>query len=415
MHQGNVQKFRGGAGRALWGEPSWRIDFVPQARGLPDEVDIAVVGAGFTGLAAAAWVRLVVPEKTVAVLEAHNIGAGASGRTGGIVLPETAAGDLPGLGDVLTGLDAILKGLGVECALLLPGVCEIARRGGSSDSSISWHDSGTLRVANEVPGGTVDPGKLVSGLARAVTRGGAIIAEHTAVRSVEFGDPLVLHLACHSEPARSPGGGGLRTSSGGRGISPRSAETTALTKLRARQAVFATNAQALELSGLVGHTQPKFTLAVATVPLGEAVLEAIGLSHRKAFYTIDLPYLWGRVMANGGVIFGGGLVHLGDWHELDSLDIAAGQPAELIATLERRVRGLDPALRSVKFIHRWGGPILFGNAWRPVFAHHPRSPHALVLGAYSGHGVAQSVYLGRWAAEVLLGEREPPPWGTIGQ
>ncbi|HEX2647185.1 MAG TPA: FAD-binding oxidoreductase, partial [Candidatus Dormibacteraeota bacterium] len=185
-------------------------------------------------------------------------------------------------------------------------------------------------------------------------------------------------------------------------------------RLRAQQVVFATNAQALDLAGLEGRTQPKFTLAAATAPLGESALEAIGLAQRKAFYTNDLPYLWGRVLANGGVVFGAGLVHLNDWHEFDTLDVAAGQPAELIAALERRVRVLDPALRAVEFTHRWGGPILFGNAWRPVFSRHPRSPHALVLGAYSWHGVAQSVYLGRWAAETLLGEREPPPWGAIG-
>ena len=37
-------------------------------------------------------------------------------------------------------------------------------------------------------------------------------------------------------------------------------------------------------------------------------------------------------------------------------------------------------------------------------------PNTVVLGAYSGHGVAQSVYLGRWAAEVLCGKRSLPDW-----
>ncbi len=60
-------------------------------------------GPGFTGLAAASWLRLLAPEKSVAVFEAFEIGAGASGRTGGLVLTESAAGDLPGLGDVLSG------------------------------------------------------------------------------------------------------------------------------------------------------------------------------------------------------------------------------------------------------------------------------------------------------------------------
>src|SRR5580693_1465795 len=97
-----------------WGSPPWKIDFRPPKRALPDRVDFAVIGAGFTGLAAAAWLRLLAPEKSVVVLEAFHIGAGASGRTGGMALSETAAGDMPGLGDVLAGFQRILKTLKVD-------------------------------------------------------------------------------------------------------------------------------------------------------------------------------------------------------------------------------------------------------------------------------------------------------------
>ena len=68
---------------------------------LPAEADFAVVGGGFSGLSAAAWLRRFAPDKTVVLFESASIGAGASGHTGGMVLAETAAGDLPGLGDVL--------------------------------------------------------------------------------------------------------------------------------------------------------------------------------------------------------------------------------------------------------------------------------------------------------------------------
>jgi len=87
----------------------------------------------------------------------------------------------------------------------------------------------------------------------------------------------------------------------------------------------------------------------------------------------------------------------------------------LLARLRDRVCGLHPALTAVKFSHAWGGPILIGAGWRPVFAWHPRSRDLLVLGAYSGHGVALSVYLGRWAAEVMLGRRRLPAWGACGK
>jgi glycine/D-amino acid oxidase-like deaminating enzyme len=168
----------------------------------------------------------------------------------------------------------------------------------------------------------------------------------------------------------------------------------------------------LELSGLAGRGQTKFTLAVATEPLDVIQLESLGLDSEKPFYTIDFPYLWGRTLRTEGVVFGGGLVHFDDWRELESLDIASGQAAELIARLESRVRALHPVLKNVRFTNEWGGPILIANEWRPVFARHPQSPQTIVLGGYSGHGVAQSVYLGRWAAEVLCEKRSLPDWNA---
>ena len=363
-----------------WGEPPWRIDFHPTPRPVPEEVDFAVVGGGFTGLSAAAWLRRLEPLKSVALFEASSLGAGSSGYTGGITLAETAAGDLPGLGDVLAGFSDTLREFAVDCDLTLPGVWELGRSAGLPDSPISWTDSGELRAARLVPGGTVDPGKLVSGLARAAEGLGAQIFENAGVENAEFHEPLRLDVR-----------GGV---------------------LRAQNVLLATNAMSLELSGLARRAQPKFTLAVATEPLTGAQCAALGLESGKPFYTIDFPYLWGRQIPTGGVIFGSGLVHLSDWRELADLDIAAGEAAELIARLERRIRGLHPVLHHVKFTHRWGGPILIADQWRPVFAQHPRSPRALVLGGYSGHGVALSVYLGRWAAEAMLGRRALPDWAS---
>jgi glycine/D-amino acid oxidase-like deaminating enzyme len=46
----------------------------------------------------------------------------------------------------------------------------------------------------------------------------------------------------------------------------------------------------------------------------------------------------------------------------------------------------------------------------PVFKHHLKSKNIIALGGYSGHGVALSVYLGRWAADVLAGKRTLPSW-----
>ena len=361
-----------------WGEPPWRIDFRSPARPIPKEVDFAVIGGGFTGLSAAAWLRRFEPSKSVALFESSHVGAGSSGHTGGMTLAETAAGDLPGLGEVLAGFSDIVKELALDCDLSLTGVWELGRTDGLPDSPIAWTDSGDLRAVKQVSGGTIDPGKLVSGLARCADRLGVRIFENAAVENIEFKEPLRLNV-------------------GGN-------------EVHAQSVLLATNAMSLELSDLVQRAQPKFTLAVATEPLTEEQRGALGLGSRKPFYTIDFPYLWGRLLSNGGVIFGSGLVHLNDWRELVEIDIATGQAAELITRLERRVRGLHPVLRGVEFTHRWGGPILIADQWRPVFRLHPRSSRAVVLGGYSGHGVALSVYLGRWAAEVMLERRKPPHW-----
>jgi glycine/D-amino acid oxidase-like deaminating enzyme len=363
---------------AGWGNPPWTIDFRSTARELPSEVDFAVVGGGFTGLSAAARLRQVQPDKTIAVFEADRVGAGSSGHTGGMTLAESAAGNLPGLGDVLEGFAEILKELRIECDFNLPGVWELGRKNAKNNSPISWSDSGTLAVVNEVPGGSVDPGKLVSGLARAAQRSGVAIFENACVENISYQHPLELDVA------------GKR--------------------VRAGQVLIATNAESLELSDLSGVAEPKFTLALATEPLTDAQLNDVGLSAHKSFYTVDLPYLWGRPLHRNQLIFGSGLVHLEHWSELLKLNIASGEAAGLMRLLESRVRSLHPALKNIQFTNRWGGPILIADQMIPVFKHHLKSKNIIVLGGYSGHGVALSVYLGRWAADVFAGKRKLPSW-----
>ncbi|MFZ3215664.1 MAG: FAD-dependent oxidoreductase [Candidatus Acidiferrales bacterium] len=391
--------------RNPWGSPPWQIRFTPARRALPAAVDFAVIGGGFTGLAAAARLRQLAPGKSVALFEAARIGAGASGRTGGMALSETAAGAQPGLGDVLAGFRAILKRLRVQCDLQLGGAWEIARQESVGKarrlaSPIVWNDSGTLRVVNEVPGGTLDPGKLASGLARAAQRLGAQIFEGQRLHDVSWGaTPELLFPA-------------------GRGT---------VRKIAAAKIIFATNALSLHAAGLRAGMHPRLTLAVLSRPVSEEILAAIGLAARKPFYTLDFPYLWGRVRPDRSIVWGAGLVQSPDAGDLDRVDVAGAESVAIFTRLEDRVRHLHPALAKIKFARRWGGPILFRDSWKPVFDWHPESVargkgggpeddvprNALVLGAYAGHGVALSSYLGTWAAEVLLGRRPLPRWSAL--
>ncbi len=385
-----------------WGAPPWTVDFRPAPHALPDHVDFAVIGGGFTGLSAAAWLRRLAPGRSVVVLESSSLGEGASGRTGGMALAETAAGKLPGLGDVLAGYKNILRALRIDSRLTHPGAWELGRSGAAKHSPICWSDSGELRVVRRVAGGTVDPGKVLAGLARAAENTGAQIVERAEVRALDFSNPLRLRVR--------------------RDLRERIYEK----EIRAEEVLLATNALSLEISGLRAATVPKLTFALATAPLSAAQLKAVGLSSRRPFYTIDFPYLWGRLLESNGVIFGAGLVPayvgapsrfpLGDRsiknaaHDLRRYDVRRGQAADRLCSLESRVRHLHPALENLRITHRWGGPILLTEKMRPIFRCHPRSKHVIVLAGYNGHGVALSVYLGQWAAQALLARRPLPEW-----
>jgi len=402
-----------------WGRTPWKISFQGGARKLPERVDFALVGGGFAGLTAAAWLKKISPEKSLLLLEAEKLGNGASGRTGGMALAQSAAGNLPGLGDVLRGYRKILKTLGVDADLDLPGAWEVARGRRSLEgkairplrnSPIDWNDSGRVRAVGKVPGGTVDPGKVVSGLAKAAAEAGAQIAEDAEVFKIEFDRPVRLHVK--------------RKVRGRKRVQIVTADKVLLT----------TNAGSLELAGGLHfgkvRDEPKLTFAIATAPLSKKQIAAIAMDSRRPFYSVDFPYLWGRMMKNGGLIFGSGLVpafgesvdgHSGAgrtiekpgkrlWGGLEEFDIRSGEPAERVASLSARLKRLHPALKKVRITHRWGGPILLTKNFVPVFRQHPESKNVIVLGGFSGHGVALSVYLGRWAAEAMALEKSLPDW-----
>src|ERR1700756_1689365 len=402
-----------------WGETPWKIMFRGPRAALPDHVDFAVVGGGFTGLSAAAWLAKSARKKTVLLLEAERVGNGASGRTGGMALAQTAAGDLPGLGDVLRGYKNIMRDLRVDAELELPGVWEVARHEKSMEgkkvhplknSPIDWEDSGRGRAVNTFPGGTVNPGKAFPGRARAASRAGAQIVEEAEVVRMEFSEPVRLH------------------------VERKLARGNEKSVVTANKVLLATNAASRELAGNIyaskESSEPRLTFAIATAPLTKQQIAALGMESRGPFYSVDFPYLWGRMLKNRGMIFGSGLVPafgrflredavraksaeacvIKLWGGLERFCVRRGEAAARLRSLEKRVRLLHPTLKKLHFTHRWGGPILTTKDFMPAFRAHPESNNVVALGGFSGHGVALSVYLGRWAAEHFLGKRQLPGW-----
>jgi glycine/D-amino acid oxidase-like deaminating enzyme len=362
-----------------WGEPVWSFPVPVTPHPIPDglHVDIAVVGAGFTGLATAHYVLQGSPTLQVVVFEMRQVGAGASGRTGGLVLEDTAVGPLPGVDGCIATLQELVSTQNIPCDLRVDGCWEIGRLAAHPDSPIHWTDHGTLQVVNFIAGGAFDPRKFLAGLAAVVQRAGGQIFEHAPVTGLDVTSP-----------------GGIRLEVGGRAV-------------YAERVVFATSAFCLPLLGLQDWAGGVHTVAVATEPLANAVFDAIGWATRTPFYTLDLPYLWGRVTADGHVVIGAGLIGRGD---VENTRVDTAEAMHMFDGLEHRIRALHPALRHIRLTHRWMGPICFTSDRKPVITSLDDDGRVLVATGYSGHGVALSVRVGKLLAAVLAGQSSLPAW-----
>lgn len=359
-----------------WGDPPWRTDVAIPRAPLPERVEVAVVGAGFTGLATA--LACAARGASVHLFEARAIGAGASGRTGGLALEATAVGPLPGAEHCLAALQALVAAHAIDCDLDLGGCWRVRHERGARPQSPCWpdaDDSFLVRDRDE-PGGALDPGKLVAGLATAALRTGVIVHEHGGVDALEAGAPSRFRV-------------------GERGIT-------------ADRVVLAVNGFLPAFLPRAG-IRPALTLALATAPLAREVIAAIGLG-ATPFYTADLPYLWGRATREGRLVIGAGLAFDAD-DRVERVAIGRNDVRDMFERITTRIRGLHPLLADVAITHRWGGPIAFRGEGEPLLDE--IAPGVLAIGACAGHGVALSAAVAQIAASWVHDGVAPPDWGRL--
>ncbi len=363
-----------------WGETPWRrADAFSQTVGSASRnvVDVAIIGGGLTGASTAYHLARRGIRSTI--FEAARVGDGASGRTGGIVLEGTSIGVLEEVDSCIAELQALVAEEHIDCDLSLPGCWEIEHR--TDDLMLPWIDDGRpVCIARTVKGGTVQPAALVGAIAQAAVSSGAVILEGRAVQRIAIKpQPLI--------------------ESDGETIHP-------------GHVVLALNAWTSAFLRDVPLLRSSLTFACATEPLPLSSLAAIGLDANVPFYTTDRPYLWGRTIADGRVIFGSQLV-FGSPAELENIDVNIGESGVALEALRRRVRRLHRSLREVKFSASWAGPIAFRDNGVPILSEHPASPRVLIAGAYAGHGVALSVRTGQLLARAIAEGRPLPNWGAL--
>lgn len=377
------------------------------------DADVAILGAGYTGLWTAYELLRREPGLKVVLLEREIAGFGASGRNGGwaaaglnassanlerrfgraaMTAIEDAVEDaVDEIGRVAAAesIDAgFMKGGGLTIALGPSQVALMeddwkslvaARRESHYQRLDAAQTAERLRVAGALGSiyGTqyaaIHPGRLVRGLARAVERRGGVIHERTAVTDM------------------MPGGDGrlrpmLRTNRG---------------DVRATTIVLAGEAYLSELRPLHRQLVPAYSLIVLTEPLSDAQWSEIGWAQREcvASYRLSIDYL-GRT-PDGRILFGG----RGAPYRFGSrIEPAYDRDEPTHAMLRAFVEAWFPSLRGIRFTHAWGGPLGFPRDWLPTFSYDPATGVASARG-YTGHGVATANLAGRVLADLISGRR----------
>jgi gamma-glutamylputrescine oxidase len=352
--------------RTTLGAPPWQSVSPLPAVALPDRCDIVIVGAGLTGLSAA--LRSAAAGRQVVVLE-RRFGGGATARSGGIVIGDTAEGPDARFARCDDTLRAWIEQSAADCDWRWQGCLELARNWRLSASPIDWQDEGVVRLAGRVSGGVLDPARLLVSLYRAAVAAGAAVVDGVTVTNLTRDGGRIEVTTDHGTITANAGIMGVDAISWRRGFDP--------------------------------WRERVITVSMQTVPVSSDALAALGLGADEAFYTVDMPLLWGRVMPDRSLLVGR------ETQPFPSHPGAQGLGnglAEAGTRLLRRIRGLHPTLTTIERQRLWAGPLARTAAGHPIIAEDPFVPSLVWAGGYGGQGIAQAFTLGARAAEEVMGK-----------
>jgi glycine/D-amino acid oxidase-like deaminating enzyme len=383
-------------------------DLVPRPPLATDvDVDVAVVGAGFTGLWTAYYLAVADPGLRVAVIEQEVAGFGASGRNGGwasALFPasrskiarlrgssrDAARRQTYAMRASIGEIEKAIAVEGIDCDFHRGGTVSFARTpsqlvraGEEVEDARAWGDTEDdlrllspeeTRAVAQVPdavGATytphcarIHPSKLARGLARAVERRGVTIYEQSPV--VEIAPSLV----------RTP-----------------------LASVRAQHVVRATEGYTADIPGLKRAVAPIYSLVVATEPIPDAVWDEVGLVDAPTFTDQRHLIIYGQRTADGRIVFGG---RGAPYHFASSISPEHDRQERVFASLRTTLTDLFPSLRDVAFSHAWGGPLGVPRDWMASVGL-DRLTGIGWAGGYVGDGVTTTNLAGRTLADLIRG------------
>lgn len=371
------------------------------------DVDVAIVGAGFTGLWTAYYLKQLAPEKSIAIIEANHVGFGASGRNGGWCSALFPA-----------SFNKLAKMAGPDAATrmhtaMVANIAEIARVIELEKIDCDWSHGGTViaarnqiqleraraevkeHIANGLPacdleflsadevtthanfagalGGTftpncaaLNPAKLVHGLANAVENLGVEIFENTTAMSITKNEV-----------------------------------TTAAARVSAKFIVRATEGYSASIKQTRRAVAPVYSLMIATEPLAESVWREIGLAKRQTFSDFRNLVIYGQRTSDNRIAFGG---RGAPYHFGSAIRNENDQVPAVHKLLEQTLTELFPAVSGAKITHTWGGALGIARDWMASCGFATDTGLAWA-GGYVGDGVSTSNLAGRTLADLVCGNQ----------
>jgi len=372
----------------------------------PLDADVAVVGAGFTGLWTAYYLKKADPSLRLVVLEREIAGFGASGRNGGwchTTFPgsreraerthgrQAVIDQQRALFDTLPEIARVVAEEGIDARMHVGGQMDLAtsavhllRAREMVDYERSWgfgeqdyrllglddtrqrvRVAGCLGAVYTPHGAAVDPARLVRGLADAVERLGVPIYERTPVMR----------------------------------IAPRRAETP-YGAVTAEVVVRATEAFTPELPGYERHVVPIYSLMIATEPLPESFWDQTAWDGREVWGDFRHLIFYALRTDDGRIAIGG---RGAPYYYGSKLSERYERVPRVQDHLRALLGELFPHIGAAGVTHRWGGAIAASRDWYSSVGL-DRAEGLAWAGAYVGDGVATTNLAGRTLRDLILGE-----------
>jgi glycine/D-amino acid oxidase-like deaminating enzyme len=366
-----------------------------------ETAELAVVGAGYSGLWTALLAKERDPGRDVVLVEAGTAGWAASGRNGGFCSASLTHGFDNGLSrfpreiDTLERLgranldeiEATVRRYGIDCDFARTGELVVATEGWHLRELAAYHreaasrgldvrllDAAEARAEVDSPtylGGVwdrtgcamVDPARLVWGLRRACLDLGVRLYENTPVERI------------------SATAGGLRLQ-------------TARASVDAARVVLATGAHGRLLRRLRHYVVPVYDYALMTEPLSAGQLASIGWRHRQGMGDGGNQFHYYRLSADNRILWGG---YDAVYYRGRRLRAEHDQREATFRTLAAHFAATFPQLDGIRFTHKWGGVIDACSRFSGFFGTAHRGRLAYAAG-YTGLGVGAT----RFGAAVML-------------